>query len=130
MIADAERGIESPECTLDRGARVHKTRGAEARRNFGERNLLGGEFAVAVVERGHCFLSPGVLGGAGGGASGGDRIGSATGAERGAEGGVTSGEAGPPLDDGSLSGPLMPQELNARKATQAAMAGIERRNMR
>ena len=91
----AKASIENPECVLDRGAGIDEARGAVPGCDFGERNALGGELAVAVVERGHCLPAPEVAGAVGGSAGGGaDGVDDGGGVVSGAPGDVTGGAAG------------------------------------
>jgi hypothetical protein len=91
--------------------------------DFSERNALGGELAVAIVERGHCLPAPDDPGAVGGSAGGGE-----DGVDDG--GGVVSGAPGPVvvgaaaglaagLAGGSFSGPLMPHDVSASAAMHA-----------
>jgi hypothetical protein len=121
-VGDAgECAIERREGVFDRGAGIDETRSAVLRGDFSERNTLGGELAVAIVERRHCLPAPDDPGAVGGSAGGGE-----DGVD---DGGVVSGASGPVvgaaaglaagLGGGSFSGPLMPHDVSASAATHA-----------
>jgi hypothetical protein len=92
------------------------------RGDFSERNALGGELAVAIVERGHCLPAPEDPGAVGGSAGGGeDGVDDGGAVVSGAPGPVVGGAAGlaAGLAGGSFSGPLMPHDVSASAATHA-----------
>src|SRR6185503_12692052 len=67
-----ECAIERRKGTFDRGAGIDEARSAVLRGDLSERNALGGELAVAIVERGHCLPAPDDPGAVGGSAGGGE----------------------------------------------------------
>jgi hypothetical protein len=98
------------------------------RGDFSERDALGGELAVAIVERGHCLPAPDDAGAVGGSAGGGeDGVDDGGGVVSGAPGPVVSGAGAagvaagvaPGLAGGSFSGPLMPHDVSASAAMHA-----------
>jgi len=93
--------------------------------DVGKRNAFGGEFALAVLERGHCLPAPDVAGAVGGSAGGGaDGVDDGGGVVSGAPGAVTGGAAGvaAALGGGNFSGPLIPHDVSASAAMHAMPA--------
>ncbi len=117
-----ECAIERRKGVFDRGAGIDEARSAVLRGDFSERNALGGELAVAIVERGHCLPAPDDPGAVGGSAGGGeDGVDDGGGVVSGAPGPVVGGAAGlaAGLAGGSFSGPLMPHDVSASAAMHA-----------
>jgi hypothetical protein len=117
--------IELPEGIFDGGAGVDEAGGAVTLGDGGKRNAFGGEFAVAVLEGGHCLPAPDVAGAVGGSAGGGaDGVEDGGGVVSGAPGAVTGGVAvgAAAFGGGNFSGPLIPHEVSASAAMHAMPA--------
>ena len=127
-MAQARKGfVELAVCSRQRGKRIYEAGRSVARRDVDERYAFDAERALALGERGHCFLS---LFSSGAGSIG-------AGVSEGLPGIVVGGApggrpvgAGADLPGGSFRGPLIPQPATASTAAQAMIAAMERRNIR